>query len=430
MNLRDRARTLLQGLTPSPPARPQSYDVVCPEGHRLRGHRTVGYQALRCPTCGEGIFVLPRSPLPEPPVPAAGSRDGKSASRMGSGLESESEPGPIPLTDPVVMADAEEAGLDGEVVWVDEMPESGMIDPTEAGLAEIEQITARERNTEPKKTRPRSRPEPSGRPSQPHAAAAEVAVAEPMAPRPSLADWVRRWRNPLLFLGVTLLIVATISLRQWRQYRQDLPRIAALGRVEGLAALDEGEFDKAYQLLSRARHAAESLGDAVEGAAQIHQGAAEAEIFVRLVPDRLESILDTAGRADPKEWPERFATLYKGRSIIVDTHVIATPAASSVPGTTRYELDYQILPDGEEKPFRVGRIDTTGFRLFEVTQPKVGDRVTFGARLASFAYDEQSHEWRVGLEPDSGVYMTHPKALEALGWPTFADLPPKEGAEQ
>ena len=108
----------------------------------------------------------------------------------------------------------------------------------------------------------------------------------------------------------------------------------AWGGWTGLAALDEGEFDKAYQLLSRARHAAESLGDAVEGAAQIRQGAAEAEIFVRLVPDRLESILDTAGRADTKEWPARFATLYKGRSIIVDAHVIAVHAGATADGPT------------------------------------------------------------------------------------------------
>jgi hypothetical protein len=336
------------------------------------------------------------------------------------------ESGPIPLTDPVVASKAGEAGLDDEVVWVDEMPGAGMVDPTEAGLAEIEQITARERRAGAPKPRPRPRPEPSAQASRPEASAASVAVAEAVAPRLNLAEWVHRWRNVLLFLGVILLIVTTFGVRQWRSYRQDLPRVAALGRVDGLAALEEGQFDKAFQLLSRARHAAESLGDEVEGAAQIHHGAAEAEIFVLLVPDRLESILDTAGRADPKEWPARFATLYKGRSIVIDAHVTGSPSGIS----KAYELDYQILPDGEEKLRRVGRIDTTGFRLFEATQPKVGDRVTFGARLASFTYDERADEWRVGLEPGSGVYMTHPKALEALGWPTFADLPSKEGAEQ
>src|SRR4051794_27911137 len=70
LNLSDRARALFRGLSQSPPARVQSYNVVCPEGHRLRGERTVAYQSIRCPACGEAVFVLPRSPLPDPPVPA------------------------------------------------------------------------------------------------------------------------------------------------------------------------------------------------------------------------------------------------------------------------------------------------------------------------------------------------------------------------
>jgi hypothetical protein len=223
-----------------------------------------------------------------------------------------------------------------------------------------------------------------------------------------------------------LLIAATVGFRQWRQHRQDLPRIAALGRVDGLEALDQGEFDKAYQLLSRARHAVDALGGAVEGAAEIRQGAAEAEIFVSLVSDRLETILDAAGRADPKEWPSQFSRLYKGRSIIIDAHIVATSETS---GQTRYELDYQVLPDGEGKPLRVARIDTTGFQLFALAAPKVGDQVTFGARLAAFTYDDQAQEWRLLLEPRSGVYLTHPRALEALGWPSFAEPPAKQEAE-
>jgi hypothetical protein len=220
--------------------------------------------------------------------------------------------------------------------------------------------------------------------------------------------------------------MATVAFRLWRQHRQDLPRIAALGRVDGLAALDEGQFDKAHQLLSRARSAVDQLGGAVEGASQIRQGANEAEIFVQLVPDRLETILDAAGRADPKEWPAQFSTLYKGRSLIVDAQVIATPDAS---GQGRYELDYQILPDGEGEARRIARLDLTGFRLFEAAHPKVGDQMTFGARLASFRYDEKAAEWRVGLEPGSGVFLTHSRALVALGWPSGAAEAPAEGVE-
>src|SRR5207248_1984237 len=171
LKLSDRARAIFRGLSPSPPAKVQLYNVACPEGHRLRGERTVGYQALRCPACGEAVFVLPRSSLPEPPVPAPSSRARTSVTSGPLDLE----PAPIAL--------------------------------------------------------------------------------DVVALRLRLADWARRRRNPLLFLAVGLLIVATAGIRQWRQHRQDLPRIAALGRVEGLAALDEGKFDKAYQLLSAARRA-------------------------------------------------------------------------------------------------------------------------------------------------------------------------------
>jgi hypothetical protein len=452
LNLRDRARTLLQGLTASPPSKAQTYNVACPEGHRLRGQRTVGYQALRCPTCGEGIFVLPRSPLPEPPVPASGPRDRSAPGALAGQPRPEAEPEPIVLTDPVVREDPPGDHVDGAVIWDDEnetaTPRTDQLDPVDAGLAEIAQADAQRRRGDARQVPSGRRPGgkagkavpveartsttvPAGsrqRVRQAGAGDSATATAPATAAevRERLMDWVRRRRNLLLFLGVVLLIAATVGFRQWRQYRQDLPRIAALGREEGLAALDEGEFDKAYQLLSRARHAVDALGGAVEGAAQIRQGAAEAEIFVSLVSDRLETILDAAGRTDPKEWERQFATLYKGRSIIVDARIIATPETSGQP---RYELDYLVLPDGEGKPLRVARIDTTGFRLFELSGPKVGDQVTFGARLAGFSSDGQSQEWRIALEPQSGVYLTHTRALEALGWPSFAEPSAKEGEE-
>jgi hypothetical protein len=328
--------------------------------------------------------------------------------------------------DPVVDDEAPEAEIDGEVVWVDEAPAGATTDPVDAGMEEIEQQAAQKVRSTPVgqgQQRQRQRPSPREPRAQRSGPPAEVVVATvPLLTR--LGDWARRQRNVILFVAVGLLIAATVASRLWRQQRQDLPRIAALGRVDGLAALDEGDFDNAYQLLTRARDAVEALGDAVEGAAQIRQGAAEAELFVRLVPQRLEVILDEAARDDPKEWPSHFAASYKGRSIVVDTHVVAVPDPS---GHGRYELDYQILPDGLGDPRRTARLDTTGLRLFIGTKPKVGDRVTFGARLAEFTYDSDAREWRVGLEPESGVFLTHPKALQALGWPSLADPPAREG---
>ena len=47
--------------------------------------------------------------------------------------------------------------------------------------------------------------------------------------------------------------------------------------------------------------------------------------------------------------------------------------------------------------------------------------MTFGARLASFKFDDNDDVWWVGLEPKSGVFITHTKALEAMGWPRGAE---------
>src|SRR5262245_9793785 len=94
LGLFGKARKLVRGFTPPEPSGPQYDRVACPEGHVLRGLRNEGYQALRCPTCGEGVFVLPRSPLPEPPAVAPSPRPRRAVAQ--SPVQ---EDGPIPLTE-------------------------------------------------------------------------------------------------------------------------------------------------------------------------------------------------------------------------------------------------------------------------------------------------------------------------------------------
>ena len=131
MGLLGRARNLMQGWSGPPPARAQAFHVACSEGHRLQGQRTEGYQALRCPTCGEGIFVLPRSPLPDPPAPAGPER-----ARIASSIEAIYEDDPIPLTDPIPShpePGVEQAGSqdesEAEIDWVDEAAEKAVTTP-------------------------------------------------------------------------------------------------------------------------------------------------------------------------------------------------------------------------------------------------------------------------------------------------------------
>ena len=57
----------------------------------------------------------------------------------------------------------------------------------------------------------------------------------------------------LLLVIVPCLVIATVAWRYRQQVRQGYPAIVEKGRTEGIKALDEGDFDKAYQLLSAAQ---------------------------------------------------------------------------------------------------------------------------------------------------------------------------------
>src|SRR5207247_747776 len=79
----------------------------------------------------------------------------------------------------------------------------------------------------------------------------------------------KRSSHRLIFVLIPLLVVATVGWRYWTQRRQEYPLTAERGRIEGIPALDEGNFDKAYQLLSAAKTAVDALGGAVEDAEAI-----------------------------------------------------------------------------------------------------------------------------------------------------------------
>ncbi len=206
------------------------------------------------------------------------------------------------------------------------------------------------------------------------------------------------------------------------------------GRDEGLPALDAGEFDRAYQLLSAAKAAVDALGGVGEEADKIRDAAKEAAIFVNLCPDTLEDMLDKAGRMDKDAWASRFDTLYKGRSYIFDTFVESTPEDGD---TGAYEIAYVVFPPGEAsrfgdgglaRPDRFARIDLAGFELLEQAGKPRDAKVTFGAKLQSIAYDDKQGHWVVRLEPKSGVFITHYRALQAIGWPALetVELPQEE----
>ena len=91
-----------------------------------------------------------------------------------------------------------------------------------------------------------------------------------------------------------------------------------------------------------------------------------------------------------------------------------------------YEIAYVVFPPGEAsrfgdgrlpEPDRFARIDLAGFEPIETAQPARGVHLTFGAKLRSIVYDTERKQWVVRLEPKRGAFITHQRALQAIGWP-------------
>jgi hypothetical protein len=442
-----RAKKFLRELASEPEGKVQYFNVTCAAGHRVRGERTEGYQALRCPACGEGVFVLPSSPLPEPAAPSRPSPS-KGASRGKAWVDD----GPVELTDPgrvALDAGEDEPGMaDAEIIWDDpptetarpsgrnqireQRPGTGPAPADEGAPFWEEDLTraaaARSADTSEQRQKPRdpagraaagsTRPGPKRRPAaaspqskpenSPAIAQIEVATSRKKSSRLTL-----------VLILVPLLIITAAAWSYRRSRMQEYPLIVEKGKNDGIPALDEGNFDEAYQLLSAAKSAVDALGGAVADAESIRTAAAEAAIFNDRSPLLLEEMLEEAGRADPAAWPSKFETLYRGRTILIDSIISDEPA----PGASScYTIAYVVFPAGgtnnfsggkDAPPDRFGLIDLTGFKLFETAGTRKGDHVTFGAKLASFQHDGKA--WQIAFEPDSGVFITHTKALEAIG---------------
>src|SRR5690606_24137906 len=117
---------------------------------------------------------------------------------------------------------------------------------------------------------------------------------------------------------------------------------------------------------------------------------------------KLDELIEEAARYTPAEgWPDHFATIYKGQSVIFDTTIVATPENSR---SGAYEIDYRIFAGRGPIPTRQGHIDLRDFRLFETLAPRVGETKIFGGRLDTVSF--ANGEWAVHLEPESGVLMT------------------------
>jgi hypothetical protein len=398
--------------------------------------RTEGYQALRCPTCGGGIFVLPRSPLPElPPDESAGERRRREPPPPEIDVEPDE---PIQYRDPQPAPIAPQANI----VWLDDEPTdpsgaAGVVSEEEIpeeyrtpAAPEPAEVTAESRGPD----RPRSaraaasgvRRSPTGgrapqypsnlteldEPAEEDELAAPVALEPPVPLTARLAGWAARRKGALFVLGALGFVATTLAYNAWRGYREQLPHTAEVNWVEGQEAFDRAEYDVAKQKLARAAWAFRQLGSRDERTQQAVQLAAEAAIFADLSTYGLNEILDEAARSDPEQWPRRFEAAYKGRSLILDVEVEGPPPEGASAGA--YPLAYYVALGRGPDPSRIGRIDLNGFKLFEDQKLQQGDSVLFGARLAAVRL--VGSEWRFSFEPESGVLMSRFENLKPRGW--------------
>lgn len=395
MGFLGKARKMISGKGTSEPPRPQYYQVACSQGHVIRGERTEGYQALRCPHCGDGIFVLPRSPLPIPPAPA-------SVKTKARRRPAEIDDRPIALAEAPAQEDLE------EIQWLEPVPAQvrdpdqrvarpRAVPPLPAAEPILEAVAAEAAEAP---SRPRSKP----RKPRPRVVAPAVDM-QSVAPGQILVKESRRRGSPLVWLtfGIVILISGTIGYRVWRQRLQDLPQQAELNRTEGIEALEKGLFDDAKAKLGRAAKAYDTLGSRDELAVSTTQLSKEAAILADLAHDPLKDILDEVARLGDPEGIERFQSIHKGQAVLIDSEI-----ASAAGGTV--DLHIRIFVGRGPAPAKIGRFDLTGFRFFEGdTTPKKGDKVFFGARLDTIRLE--NGEWLITLEPESGVVMTNDKAL-------------------
>lgn len=239
--------------------------------------------------------------------------------------------------------------------------------------------------------------------------------SRPIEPEPGLIVVPvksRRGGRVVLVLGaVGLIAAATIFLVMRKQRLQELPHLAEVNFNEGKEALEAGRFDEAKLKLGRASKAYSELGVRDETAAEAIRLADEAAVLDDLDPDTLKEIVEEVARLDEVEGQRKFDAFHKDRTILVNDIV------KSVDGD-RVQLHGLILVGRGPVASKIGRLDLLDFKLLKDKGLKPDDSVIFGAKLKSIRLE--GSEWRIKLEPDSGVWMSNPKAL-AIG---FQEAPP------
>ena len=436
MGLFDRGRKHASASVPAgQPAEDLWFEARCPAGHELTGRRQEEFQAVRCPECGEGIFVLPTSWLPVPPaaspadlVPLGRIRDVAVADEPEPDEpETDAEPEQSPARPPIALKPAQVERKSTDMPVDDPAARYQVAPSGRVAQADFEKIVSRDaqRKAEPVQGTAPAATAPQPKPAQPEPVADDEDLFSDDDFLPREPFYKRVGRGVWIGLGVALVIGLTVFFQLRQAHRERLPRVANLGRTEGIAKLEAGQFDEAKQILGDAAAAYDEMRDNSDEARAIRQAAREAAIFADLASRPLEEILDKVA-ADGAAIKE-FQDLDKGRSVIIESRITKTPEQGGF-----YDVDYRVAVGTGPAPARpLGQLDLKGLKLLADLKPKVGETLFMGVRLADLKL--QDGTWWVRLEPGSGVSMNNWKALAAFGWPVTdrpkADQNANDGAK-
>lgn len=424
-----------------------NFEARCPSGHLITGQRQEKFQAIRCPECSEGIFVLPTSWLPVPPSSSPGKvvklsqfgkaellpskvgdydgddgdeelveMDNQHGSDRGSGLQ---------LSEYETQAEADESDLSEDPAASYPVEPGREVNADE--LARIAREDLRKNKAQPKQDR-RARRDQSAKSAVKKTQADDNSddqvdqMEEDFSPdEQRLPLFKRVGTKTWIMLGVTVVISLTIYFQIRQRHREKLPQLAQLGRTQGMELLKSGKFDEAKKILADAASAYAEMNDRTEVAREIQQASREAAILADLVGRPLEEILDRYAAGG--EGKAEFESLEKDRSIIIESRITSTPDNGGV-----YDIDYRIaVGPGPDSARPLGRLDLSSLILLKNLKPELGDQLLIGLRIQGFELTDS--QWLVKVDPQSGVLMTNWDALATIGWPV-SDRPGSDAPNQ
>jgi hypothetical protein len=227
----------------------------------------------------------------------------------------------------------------------------------------------------------------------------------PIAGRGPRRRW---WGRPLVAAVVTLAVIALLFVWLGPRLRRgdeppEAPPYAELARerlADARKLLAKGSFHRAAEEARAAADARDRVPAQLsrDEHFQINQTLLEADLLDRLLPVPLEALLAQAEAArDPEQWQARFRRDYQGRAALFY-------AAVRLEGRTPVFVDDRVRGGGT-----TARVSLDGLQALAELHLTPGQRLLFGARLASFA--RQDDGWVIRLEPDSGVLLTDLEVL-------------------